>query len=135
MTEGERGKGGYLCSYPVFQGIYRVIKRMMERGGQSVYLMLCTIVDSKGNPMKEGPMLMELSERLKDAIQQSVRQGDSLTRYGKGQYLVLLINITRENCEVLQRRINSRFIVRRQRTGIRYHVNSVAYTPQEEQVI
>ena len=62
-------QGGYVCSYPVFQGIYRMITRLIERGGQSVYLMLCTVVDSKGNPMKAGPMLEDLSQRLGDAIQ------------------------------------------------------------------
>lgn len=123
-AEQEEG-GGYLCTYPVFQGIYHMVKRMMERGGQSVYLMLCTIVDSRGNPMKEGPMLEELSERLGDAICQSVRHSDAINRYGKGQYLVLLINTTRENCEVVQRRINYHFIVGRQRTGVQYYVNSV----------
>lgn len=131
LTEDEEETGGFLCSYPVFQGVYRMVKRMMERGGQSVYLMLCTVVDSKGNPMKEGAMLLELSERLRDAVQNSVRRGDAVTRYGKGQYLVLLINTTRENCGILQKRINERFIIRRQRTGIQYHVSSVACTPHE----
>lgn len=121
--------GGYLCPYPVFQGIYRMVERMMERGGQSVYLMLCTVVDSKGNPMKEGPMLDELSERLQEAICSSVRHSDAINKYGKGQYLVLLLNTTRENCRVLQKRINYRFIVGRQRTGIQYYVNSVVCTP------
>ena len=110
--------GGYVCTYPVFQGIYHMVRRIMERGGQSVYLMLCTVVDSRGNPMKDGPMLEELSERLGEAICQSVR-------HGKGQYLVLLINTTRENCEIVQRRINYHFIVGRQRTGVQYYVNSV----------
>ena len=121
-------QGGYVCSYPVFQGIYRMITRLIERGGQSVYLMLCTVVDSKGNPMKAGPMLEDLSQRLGDAIQHSVRHGDAVNRYGKGQYLVLLVNITRENCSILQRRINYHFLVGRQRTGIQYHVNSVICT-------
>lgn len=132
--EGEE-PGGYLCSYPVFQGVYRMVERMMERGGQSVYLMLCTVVDSKGNPMKEGAVLSELSERLKEAIGQSIRRGDAFTRYGKGQYLVLLINTTRENCKILQRRINEHFVVRRQRTGVQYHVNSVACTPNGERLV
>lgn len=117
--------GGYLCSYPVFQGIYRMVERMIERGGQSIYLMLCTIVDGKGNPMREGPMLDELSERLGEAIHDSVRHSDAITRYGKGQYLVLLINTTLENCTVVQKRINYHFIIRRQRSGIQYYVNSV----------
>ena len=122
--EGEE-PGGYLCSYPVFQGVYRMVERMMERGGQSVYLMLCTVVDSKGNPMEEGPLLEELSPRLQDAIRNSVRHGDVVAKYGRGQYLVLLVNTTRENCSVVQKRINYKFVVGRQRTGVKYYVNSV----------
>ena len=127
---GGNAYGGYLCTYPVFQGVYRMVERMMERGGQSVYLMLCMVVDSKGNPMKEGSVLEELTHRLGEAIQQAVRHSDSVCRYGKGQYLVLLVNTTRENCGVIQRRINYHFIVRRQRTGIQYYVNSVVCTPK-----
>lgn len=125
--------GGYLCSYPVFAGIYRMVERMLERGGQSVYLMLCNIVDSKGNPMRDGAMLEELTKRMGDAVRRSIRRGDAMTQYGKGQYLALLVNTTRENCAVIQRRINERFIIGRQRTGIRYYVNSVFYVPHVEQ--
>lgn len=126
LTEGSGvPPGGYLCPYPVFQGIYRMVARMMERGGQSVYLMLCTVVDSKGIPMREGPLLGELSHRLEEAIRLSVRRGDAINRYGAGQYLLLLVNTTRENCRILQKRINCRFLTGRQRTGVRYYVNSV----------
>ena len=123
--ESDPEKGGLLCSYPVFQGIYQMVQRMMERGGQSVYLMLCTVVDSKGNPMRQGAQLDELSDRLCDSIRFSVRHSDALCRYGKGQYLVLLLNTTSEDCSIVQRRISEHFIIRRQRTGIRYHVNIV----------
>ena len=135
MIQGELGStdtdlpGGYLCTYPVFQGIYQMVKRMLERGGQSVYLMLCTVVDSKGNPMKEGEVLTQLSARLIDAVHSTIRRGDAMTRYGKGQCLVLLVNTTRENCTVIQRRINAKFIIGRQRTGVEYHVSSVIWAP------
>ena len=122
--------GGYLCSYPVFTGIYRMVERMMERGGQSVYIMLCTVVDGKGNPMKEGPNLEELTKRMADAVRRSIRRGDAMCQYGKGQYLVLLVNTTREDCGVIQKRINKRFIQGRQRSGIKYYVNSVFWTPE-----
>lgn len=135
LADGAGSSGGYFCSYPVFQGIYQMVERIMERGGQSVYLMLCTVVDSKGNPMKDGPMLEELSERLGEAIQASVRRGDAVNKYGKGQYLVLMINTTRENCKILQRRINYHFIVGRQRTGIQYYVNSVICTTDRERIV
>ena len=125
----DRSMGGYLCNYPVFLGIYRMVERMLERGGQSVYLMLCTVVDSKGNPMREGEIQDQLVSRMSDAIRQSIRRGDAMCRYGKGQCLVLLINTTRENCNVIQRRINTRFLTGRQRTSIEYYVNSVFWTP------
>ena len=67
----------------------------------------------------------ELSLRMEKAICDSVRHGDIVSRYSKGQYVVLLINTTRENCSVVQRRINRNFVVGRQRTGIQYYVNSV----------
>jgi GGDEF domain-containing protein len=119
----------------VFQGIYQMVCRMMRRGGQSAYLMLCTVVDSKGNPMKDGVLLDELSQRLGDAIRNSVRQSDAINRYGKGQYLLLLVNATRENCGIVQKRINQNFLVGRQRTGIQYYVNSVVCTPEKERIL
>ena len=93
---------------------------MLERSGQSIYLMLCTIVDSKGRPMKEGAM-------LEGPICTSIRNSDVVNHYSKGQYLVLLINTTREDCAVIQKRINYKFLTDRQRTGVRYYVNSVVY--------
>lgn len=125
MEEDPRARGGYSCTYPVFRGIYQLTERTMDRGGQSVFLMLCTIVDSKGNPMKDGPMLEELTDRLKKSIFSSIRRSDVVCRYGKGQYLVLLANTTMENCKIVQKRINDHFLIGRQRTGVHYFVNSV----------
>lgn len=122
-TEGI--EGGYVCSYPVFCGTYQVFCRMMERGGQSGYLMLCTLVDGKGNPMEEGQRMQELSERLLSAIQNSVRHGDVVSQYGKGQFLKMLVNTTRENCGIIEKRINQRFLIGRQRIKVQYHVSSI----------
>lgn len=121
------GVGGYYCSYPVFQGVYQVVSRIMERGGQAVYLMLCTLVDGKGNPIQKEERLQEFSERLREAICRSVRHGDIVNQFGRGQYLVLLINTTRENCEIVQRRINKNFNAGHQRVNVLYHVSCVEY--------
>ena len=129
----DRFPGGYLCSYDMFTGIYRMVERMLERGGQSVYLMLCTVVDGKGNPMKEGPALSELTKRMGDAVRRSIRRSDAMCQFGRGQYLALLVNTTRENCSVVQKRINERFIIGRQRSRIEYYVNSVFWSPPMEQ--
>ena len=126
MEPAAAERGGYVCSYPVFQEVYRTVARMMERHGDMVYLMLCTVVDSNGNPMKEGARLDKLSERLLHAIVQSVRHSDTVTRFGKGQYLVLLANTTAENCGIVQKRITRNFTEGRQRISVEYLINSVA---------
>lgn len=125
LNENREKSGPYVCSYPVFQGIYQMLGRMSERSGQSVYLMLCTVVDSKGNPMKEGAQLEELSARLGEAIVHSIRRSDVVNRYGSGQYLILLLNITLESCRIVQKRIDRMFLSSRQRTGVAYHVSSI----------
>ena len=126
---------GYYCSLPVFQEIYRITERMMERAGDRIFLMLCTILDSKGNPMLSGTRLEDLSERLKDAIVTSVRYTDTVTRYGKGQYLILLINTTYEDCSIVAKRINSNFMRAGQRTSVSYSVNNIIVSafPEEKQ--
>ena len=77
-------------------------------------------------------MLETLTQRLGDAIQHSVRHSDTVNRYGKGQYIVLLVNTTLENCKIVQKRINQKFIIGRQRTGVQYYVNSVICGPGAE---
>ena len=97
----------------------------MRRSADRIFLMLCTIVDTKGNPMREGPKLVDLSERLKTAVVDSVRHTDTVTKYGQGQYLILLINTTLEDCAVVQKRINKAFLSSRQRTGVNYSVKGI----------
>lgn len=123
------GKGGFFCSYPAFQEVYRILSRTMDRLEDRIYIMLCTLVDGKGNPMREGARLDELSDRLQEAVTRSVRHSDTVTKYGKGQFLVLLVNTSRENCGVVQRRIDNNFKSGRQRTGIDYEVKSVIISP------
>ena len=118
-------RGGFLCSYPAFQEVYRILSRTMDRQQDKLFILLCTLVDGKGNPLRESGRLDELSERLCDSVVRSVRHSDTVARYGKGQYLVLLVNISIENCDVVQKRITQNFLMGRQRTGIEYSVRSV----------
>lgn len=125
------GGRGYYCSLPVFQELYRTIERTMRRSADKIFLMLCTIVDSKGNPMREGMKLEELSDRLREAAVGSVRHTDTVTKYGQGQYLILLINTTEENCQIIEKRINDNFLTSRQRTGVDYAVKGLIVQKEE----
>ena len=48
-----------------------------------------------------------------------------MSRYGKGQYLVLLVNIAYEDCDLVKERISRRFAGEQIQEKIRYYVNSV----------
>ncbi len=123
LREDEETRGGFVCSYPVFHGIYQAIARISERSGQMIYLMLCTIVDTKGNVLTKADKLDELSPRLEEAIRTTIRRSDIMNKYNKGQYLVLLMNTTMENCHIIQKRIDEKFMINRQRISVRYYVN------------
>ena len=114
---------GYFCTFPVFQGIFQSVMRTMERKKDVVHLMLCTIVDENGKPITKGKKFDEISDKLCTTIVESVRRTDTVTRYGKGQFLILLINTTRENCTVVQQRINEKFIRGYQKISIQYDIN------------
>ena len=77
----------------------------MERNGQSIYLMLCTIIDSSGRPMEHSSRLDTMSRTLHEAIKHSLRRCDSFTRYSPAQFLVLLVGTNRENCQLISDRI------------------------------
>lgn len=128
LREKEFTSGAYYCSYPSFIDSYRIITRMIERSGQSVFLMLCTLTDSKGNPLEKESLLAEQSANLSQAICHSLRRGDLYTRYSPNQFLVLLIGIKQEDCEITYARINSRFREKypSQKVQIRYYVSSIA---------
>lgn len=127
MNEDEesKSKGGYFCSYPVFRGIYQTSIRLMERTGVPVYLMLCTLVDKDGKQIQSENEINRYSKQLKESIGESVRRSDVYVKYGKIQFLILLSGISRENCELVQNRINYKFRKKQPRAGIKYHVNSV----------
>ena len=42
------------------------------------------------------------------------------------RYLILLINTTREDCEIVQKRISKAFLTSKQRTGVNYSVKGIS---------
>ncbi len=130
LNESGARQGPYECSYPVFQGLYRMCNRLARRSGQPICLMLCTVVDSKGVPMRDGRKLEKLTARLLEAIRKSIRRSDVVNRYGKGQFLILLMNVRYEDSRSIQERIDSHFLVGRQRTGVRYSASNALQKPE-----
>ncbi len=104
--EEAEAEGGYVCSPSAFQNVYQIIQRISERGGQSVCLMACTLLDEKDRQVRDEKALDEVSDDVCAVLRHSVRHSDTISRYGLDIYLVLLVNICLEDCEIIQQRIN-----------------------------
>ena len=50
-----------------------------------------------------------MTEHLSETLRTSLRRGDSYTRYGPSQFLVLLLNVNQESCVKIFRRLVNRF--------------------------
>lgn len=98
-------RGAYYCTYPSFVDTYRFISRTVERSGQAVFFMVCSVryLDPAGRKSpKAGDMLLK-------AIESSLRKGDIFSRYSNNQYLILLLGTQNENCELIFERIRKVF--------------------------
>ena len=109
LQEETRGRGAYYCSYPSFIDVYRMCCWMIERSGQSAYLLLYWLTDSRNNTLEDNQKIAAAAPKLRSAIQQSLRRGDAFTQHGRDRFLVLLIGTNRENCELVHRRIAQRY--------------------------
>lgn len=127
LQEEEERDGAYYCSLPSFIDIYRIISRMMERNGVSVFLMLATLTDSMGRPLEQSERTQEIVDKFRQAVQVSLRKGDLFTRYSFCQFLVMLPGTNQENCGVISSRLDKRFKeIGAGRNKVSYYVASIA---------
>ncbi len=109
LNDEKEKKGALFCAFPGFQDAYRIVKRGMERSGQSVCLLLCSLVDGKGRPMENLEKLDEMAGELYGAIQNAIRRSDAFTKYNRSQFLVMLVGTNKENCLIVINRIVEQF--------------------------
>ena len=109
LQEEQEERGAFFCTFPGFRDACRVIRRGMERNGQSVFLVLCTLTDGKGRPMENSERLGEMSGKLHEAIRISLRRSDSFTKYSPSQFLLMLVGTNEENCQIAIDRILRNF--------------------------
>jgi len=114
-------KNSYFCSYPDFKAFYRVV----ERGSQPGYLMLCTLVDEDGHPSAD-ENLEEWPECLMEAIELAIPRRGVACRYSPGQYLLLLTDMEEEECERIERRIDRIFLDTCPEANIHWEISRIA---------
>lgn len=127
LTETQ-SEGAYFCNYLAFMESYHIITRIVERCGQSAYLMLCSLEDETKGLVKQNSLnerIREAAESLHKVIRESIRRGDIYTRYNKTQFLVLLTGINQENCRIVSARIHRKYSEESKVRGIRLLYNVI----------
>lgn len=109
QLQEEATRGAFYCEYALFKEIYRLLSRMAERNGQSMYLCLISVTDKNGRRIANTGKQNEAMGKLRTTIQFSLRRGDVFTRYSVSQYLLLLSSINYENAEMVLNRIQANF--------------------------
>lgn len=101
--------GAYCQDYETFRGIYRFLERGIIRSGQKACIILITVVNGQGESLLpyEKDALME---RLGKNIQSTLRIGDVYAKYSSSQYLVLVIDTTEGQADMIADRIKSKFL-------------------------
>lgn len=111
----ENSCGAYYCPYPSFIDTYRFVCRIVERTGQSLFLMMCTVRYTDLSVEKDE----HAGTQLLHAIEKTLRRGDVYTKYSNNQCLILLSEIRREDCEYVFDRIKKQFQKQNQNPGCR----------------
>lgn len=123
----EKRRGAYFCDYRTFTEICHVSRRNMERLGKSIYLMLCSLSDYEGKSIQNQEKLRLRAADLEQVISDSLREGDTFTRYNQSQYLIMLVGTNKENCEIVYQRIKNRLKEKiHTKASISYTVASLA---------
>lgn len=108
LSEPDPQKGAFCQDYDCFVSIYRFVERRLQRIQSSVYSLLLTLADERGD-FPDLPDRVALMEELHGIIQQSLRAGDVFTRYSSCQYLIMVSDATDSQTDAIAERILNKF--------------------------
>lgn len=101
-------KGAYQVEYDGFKKIYRFVARCIGRTGQDVQTVLFTLSNEAGD-VPESTELKFAMDNLKSAVHESIRRGDVTTGYSSSQLLMILMDSSIEDGEMVANRIVERY--------------------------
>lgn len=108
LNEGGRSGCCYFCEYQIFKDIYRFIARRVNRTGESIYIMLCTLTD-KDDEIPSVKYLAQAMEVVSNTIGRSLRKCDVFARYSNSQFVILLPDTSYENGCMVGKRIENAY--------------------------
>ena len=93
----------FLCDYGVFKEIYAMESRLIGRWGIPVHVCLITLREHTKDISDEefGKIMI----RIQKALSSGLRIGDVISRLSNNQFIVLLLNCKREDCNMVFDRV------------------------------
>lgn len=104
LNEQDEHRGAFYCEYEFFRHIYQLEMRDATRTNKSINICLLTVTDIDGE-IPEQKALNRCMEKLSDTIRQYLRCNDVYARYSVSQYVIMLPNTNKQNCELVMQRI------------------------------
>lgn len=128
-------EGAYYCHFPSFLDSSRLLARMAERSGTSIFLMLCNLSEYKGKEFTDNTKLEFQMGKLKQVITRTLRKGDLFTRYSRSQYLFILLGLEQENGMLVFKRLLDNWREEEQAQGeLSYSITSLIQLTNPELV-
>ena len=100
--------GAFVCDYEIFDEIYQLQRRIIERVNGTMFLALITVT-SMGNDSPNSLVLDQVMKKLLTAAQPNLRRGDTISRYSATQYVVLLPSVNYETGRTVMERVRDEF--------------------------
>ncbi len=126
MREPDTNNDAFVCDIEVFRNLYRLEARNAERMGQSVFVVLFTLLREEGTG---ADVLDSGMEMLLDAIHSGLRRGDVVSRLSPSQYILMLPTITLDNCERVIGRLKNMFNSRNRNKALALEVHQQPLDP------
>lgn len=126
MNEMATEKGSFFCNLETFANIYQFAVRHMDRSGKSVFLMLCSLSEMDDSPLKTGTRMKKVIAATREAVRLTCRKGDVYTRYSPTQFLLMLMEIKQENCDVVAGRLRRNFYKQPKMSRVQMHCRSIS---------
>lgn len=88
--DGPEVKGPLYCTYDVFKYLYQMVARISRRSGQHIIILLVSLQTQSGDYPPAKLLSAAMSQVRKLILGGLLRQTDTMARYSRSQYIIML---------------------------------------------
>lgn len=108
MMTDSADAGPLHCSYEVFKYLFQSVARSAERSGNSVAILLVSLTENLSHNADAKILSLAMKTMKDNVLDQVLRKSDTVARYSKNQYIIMLSMDTPVNAQRVIERIKER---------------------------